>query len=169
VKLLTSLIACMFTAVTPAASRADEVNTLKTEYYEAATNFAPSVNHKQWTTFRNGKAILTRTEDDIARNGVFDSISTIISHEGQKILHLSSGLGKLLCSFEPQSKYQVLLVDADSNGVFERIVVSDAKGKLLDTFTVAPDGRVTPIPDAELRHNQDLLESGRKAFEKFNK
>ena len=141
---------------------AADAGTLKTEYNESAINGSATINFKQWKTSRQGKVILTHETTVLMAGDTFDMISTIIFHDGHKILQLSSSLGKRLCSFQPQADYKALLVDADNDGIYDGIVITDARDRLIDSFTIAPDGRVTPISDAELQTRKELEQRERK-------
>ena len=150
-------------------THAEDAGTLKTEYYEAAVNGATAINYKRWNTSRDGKIIVTHTETDQLQKGKFDLINTLIFHDGKKVLHFVTLLGKRSCFFHPEAGIKVLQGDSDGDGRYDRIVFSDAREQMVDSFTIAADGRVTPIPDAELKKTQDMLKRGAEIMKNFDK
>lgn len=81
----------------------------------------------------------------MTRKGSFDQIDTLIYHDGKKVLHFITILGKRSCFFHPESGCIVLQSDSDGDGRYDRIVLNDAKGQMVDSFTIAADNRITPI------------------------
>jgi len=148
---------------------AEDAGTLKTEYFEAAVNGAATINLKRWNTSRNGKLIVTHEERDQTRKGKFDLIDTLVFHDGKKVLHFVTLLGKRSCFFHPEAGFTVLQSDSDGDGRYDRIVISDSHHQMLDSFTIAADGRITPIPDAELKKTQDMLKRGAQIKKDFDK
>ena len=136
-------------------SNAQDAKALTTEYSESAVNGARANNHRRWKTFRKGKLILTREETGVLGRGAFELITSRIFQNESQILQISSSLGKRLCSFDPQTRYRALLIDADSDGVYERIVIRDRHDRMLDSFTMGRDGRITPNADADLQRQQE--------------
>jgi hypothetical protein len=159
---------CAF-AVTSVIGRAQDADTLKTEYYEAAVNGATAINYKRWNTSRDGKIIVTHEERDLTRKGTFNQIDTLIFHDGKKVLHFVTLLGKRSCFFHPDAGFKVLQGDSDGDGRYDRIVISDTREQMVDSFTIAPDGRITPMPDAELKKTQDMLKRGAEIMKNFDK
>jgi len=150
-------------------SHAEDAGTLKTEYYEAAVNGATAINYKRWNTSRDDKVIVTHEERDLTRSGKFEQIDTLIFHDGKKVLHFVTLLGKRSCFFHPEAGFKVLQGDSDGDGRYDRIVISDAREQMVDSFTIAADGRITPIPDAELKKTQDMLKRGAEIMKNFDK
>jgi hypothetical protein len=107
---------------------AEEENTLKTDYHEAAIDGGKSINYKRWNTSRSGKIILTHEETDPTRTGKFNQIDTIVFHDGKKLLHFMSIDGKRMCFYHPETGCTVLHGDSDGDGRDDRIVINDAKG-----------------------------------------
>ena len=159
---------CALTVV-PLSIRAEDARPLKTEYHESAVNGATAINYKRWDTFRNGKLIVKREERDLTRTGKFGQIDEIVFHDGQKILHFITILGKRSCFFHPQGGFTVLQSDSDGDGRFDRIVISDAKEQMVDSFSIGPDGHIVPTPDAELKKLQDIMKQGAEAMKNFDK
>ena len=151
------------------SGRAEDAGTLKTEYYEATVNGGTAINYKRWNTSRDGKVIVTHTETDQLHNGKFDLIDTLIFHDGKKVLHFVTLLGKRSCFFHPEAGFTVLQGDSDGDGRYDRIVISDAHEQMVDSFTIAPDGRISPMPDAELKKTQDMLKRGAQIMKDFDK
>ena len=161
-------VICAFT-LTSLISHAEDAGTLKTEYYEAAVNGAAAINYKRWNTSRDGKVIITHTETDQLHNGKFDLIDTLVFHDGKKVLHFVTLLGKRSCFFHPEAGFTVLQGDSDGDGRYDRIVISDAHEQMVDSFTIAADGRITPMPDAELKKTQEMLKRGAQIMKDFDK
>jgi hypothetical protein len=156
-------------ALTLRVSHAEDAGTVKTEYRETAVNGAAAINLKTWTTTRNGLVILKHVERDLTRSGKFDQVDTIIFYDGKKVLHFASLLGKRSCFFHPEAGVTVLQSDSDGDGRYDRIVISDAHKQMVDSFTVAADGKVTPISDAELKKQQDALKLFGETMKNFDK
>jgi hypothetical protein len=155
--------------VMPLSIRGEDASPLKTEYYESAVNSATAINYKRWDTFRNGKLIVKREERDLLHTGKFVQIDEIVFHDGQKILHFSTIDGKRSCFFHPQGGFTVLQSDSDGDGRYDRILVSDAKEQMVDSFSIGPDGHIVPTPDAELKKLQDILKQSAEAMKNFDK
>jgi hypothetical protein len=147
-------------------SSAEDSGTLKTEYYESAINGA-TINYKRWNTSRDGKLIITREERDENHSGKFDQVDTLIFHDGKKVLHFFTLLGKPACFFHPEAGFTVLQSDSDGDGHYDCIVISDAE-HVVDAFTLAPDGRIIPISDAKLKQQQDALKLLHDAMKKMD-
>ena len=150
-------------------SHAEDADTVKTEYNEAAANGATAINLKTWTTTRAGQVIIQHEERDLTHNGKFEQVDTLIFHDGKKVLHFSTVLGKRSCFFYPEAGFTVLQSDTDGDGRYDRISISDAHEQPVDSFTIASDGKVTPIPDADLKKQQDLLKRFDEAMKNFDK
>ncbi len=160
------LCAC---ALISCSSYAENTNTLKTEYYEAAVSVGKTINYKRWNTFRDGKLIVTYEEQDLANKGTFDQIDTLIFHDGKKVLHFVSLQGKRSCFFHPEGGFTVVQGDSDGDGRYDQIIIQDAQGKMVDLFTIAVDGKVTPISDAELKKVQDAMKQFSEGMKNFDK
>ena len=148
---------------------AEEEGALKADYYEAAVNFSKTVNYKRWNTSRNGKVILTHEERDLMRNGTFSQIDTVVFHDGKKLLHFINIEGKRSCIYHPETGCTVTQGDSDGDGRYDRIIINDAKGSVVDYFDVGADGKLTPISDAKLKAMQKTLKEfsdGMKGFDK---
>jgi hypothetical protein len=161
-------LTCVF-AVTSLISHAEDADTVKTEYREAAANGAAAINLKTWTTTRSGQVIIKHEERDLTRSGKFEQIDTLIFHDGKKVLHFVTLLGKRSCFFHPEAGFTVLQSDSDGDGRYDRIVISDAHEQMVDSFTIAPDGKLTPISDAELKKQLDVMKRFSEGMKKFDK
>lgn len=148
---------------------AEDATTPKSEYYEAAVNGSTAINYKRWNTSRAGKLIITHEERDLTQKGAFDQLDTLIYHDGKKVLHFVSILGKRSCFFHPESGCTVLQSDSDGDGRYDRIVLNDAKGQMVDYFTISADNRITPISDAELKKAADALTKFSEGMKNFDK
>jgi hypothetical protein len=149
--------------------RSQEPPPLKTEYYEAAVNGATAINYKRWNTFRDGKLILTHEERDLTQKGVFSQIDDLVLQDGKKVVHFVTLMGKRSCFFHPQAGFKVLQSDSDGDGRYDRLVISDAREQMVESYTITVDGKITPIPDAELRKLQDMQKRFGEAMRNFDK
>lgn len=150
-------------------ANAEEQESLKTDYYEAATNLAKAVNYKRWNTSRAGKVILSHEERDLMRNGKFSQIDTIVFQDGKKLLHFITLEGKQSCVYHPETGCTVTHGDSDGDGRYDRIVISDTKGVVVDYFDVGADGKLTPISDAKLKAMQKTLKEFSDGMKDFDK
>ncbi len=164
----TLALLCAFALISH-SSHAEDAGTLKTEYYEAAVNGGTAINYKRWNTSRDGKIIVTHEERDLTHKGTFDQIDTLIFHDGKKVLHFVTLLGKRSCFYHPEAGFTVLQSDSDGDGRYDRIVISDAHEQMVDSFTIAPDGKVTPISDAELKKQLDIMKRFSETMKNFDK
>ena len=146
--------------------RANDQGTLKTEYHEGSGSEGQAVISKRWVTSRDGKVIIRHEESDLMRKGTFDQIDTLIFHNDIKVLHFVTILGKHSCFIHPESGLTVLQSDTDGDGRYDRFILSNAEGKMVDSFTIATDGKVTPISDAELKKTQALLKEFNEGMKK---
>jgi hypothetical protein len=149
--------------------RAEEPTTLKTEYYEAAVNGGKAINYKRWSTSRDGKVILRHEEHDLMQNGKFSQIDTIVFHDGKKLLHFITIDGKRSCFYHPEPGCTVTQGDSDGDGRYDKIIISDAKGLVVDYFNIGADGKLTPISDAELKTMQKALKDFSDGMKNFDK
>lgn len=146
-----------------------EEQSLKTDYYEAAVNFAKATNYKRWNTSRDGKVILTHEERDLMRNGKLSQIDTIVFHDGKKLLHFITLEGKRSCIYHPEVGCTVTQGDSDGDGRYDMIIINDAKGVVVDYFEIGADGKLTPISDAKLKTMQKALKDFSDGMKNFDK
>ena len=147
---------------------------LKTEYYESATNGAAKINYKLWKTVRGGQLLMTREERDITGDGTFSSIDYLVYHNGQKVfqftsVEFSAVERRRLCIFYPVSGAQAMQSDSDGDGRYDKLTIMDDRDKSVETFAIAPDGRLTPNREADLKEELEALERAEKDMKKLLK
>lgn len=147
--------------------RAEDQLTLKTEYYEAAVNGAKAVNYKRWNTSRDGKLILTHEQRDLMQNGTFVQTDTVIFQDGKKLLHFFTLNGKRTCFYHPEAGYTVAQSDSDGDGRYDRIIITETKGKIMEYLDIKADGTILPISDAQLKAMQEALNKFSDGMKKF--
>ncbi|WP_367871413.1 hypothetical protein [Luteolibacter sp. Populi] len=167
IRILPLLFLVLFTSQLPL--RAEEVATLKPEYYEAATNGGNAINYKRWQTSRNGKVILKHEERDLLGTGKFEQIDTTIFHEGKKVVHFITLQGKRMCTVYPECGLTVAQADSNNDGQYDRTVLSDATGRMVDYFTIGADGRISAISDEALKKVSDGLKEFSEGMRDFDK
>jgi hypothetical protein len=142
---------------------------LKTEYYEAAVNGATAINYKQWKTFRGNQLILTHEERDLAGNGNFSAIDFFVYYNGKKIIHSASVLERRIFLFYPDAGAQAMQSDSDGDGRYDKLTIMDDQGKTVETFAIAPDGRLAPNREADLKEMLEAVECAEKDMKKLLK
>jgi hypothetical protein len=131
---------------------------LKTEYYEAAVNGATAINYKQWKTLRGGELILTREERDLASDGKFSVIDFFVYHNGKKIIHSATVQERRIFIFYPDAGAQAMQSDSDGDGRYDKLTIMDNHEKTIETFAIAPDGRLTPNREADIKEMLEMID-----------
>jgi hypothetical protein len=142
---------------------------LKTEYYEAAVNGSTVINYKQWKTFRGGQLILTREERDLTGDGKFSVIDFFVYYNGKKIIHSANVPERRIFKFFPDAGAQAMQSDSDGDGRYDKLTITDNNQKTIETFAIAPNGRLTPNWEAEIKEMLESIDLVEKAMKERSK
>jgi hypothetical protein len=59
--------------------------------------------------------------------------------------------------------------DSNGDGRYDRIIINDAQGVMVDYFDIGADGKLIPISDAQLKKTQGTFKEFSDGMKNFDK